>query len=76
MPKRKYVKVLSFCLYEKDVGNNSISEILIISPAINENKIPSIKLLINLDKKQYEIKAPNGSDKAEILVYKKAFFLL
>ena len=33
------------------------------------------KILINFDKKQYEIRAPNGSDKAEIPVYKKAFFL-
>lgn len=45
-------------------------------PAINDKRMPMIRLLIILYKKRYASRAPKGSLNAEIKVYKNAFFLL
>ncbi len=51
-----------------DDGNNSVSEILSMIPAMKENNNPRIVLLIRFKRKRYVSIAPRGSDKAAIKV--------
>jgi len=65
IPINKYIIVNFLFLKLKDVGNNSYIDIWIIIPAINDNNIPIMLLLIILLKNRYARSAPRGSDKAE-----------
>ena len=51
-----------------DSGSNSDRDISIIRPDIKAYIRPSMVLLIYLDKNKYVIKAPRGSDMADIVV--------
>lgn len=55
-------------LYFLAVGISSKSDICIIIPAITENKIPRIISFIKFFKNKNVIKAPKGSDSADIRV--------
>ena len=65
IPIIKYKLVCLGYLYLRDSGNNCVSDIDIIIPAIRENNIPSIRLFRYGNINKYVIKAPNGSDKAD-----------
>ena len=62
--------------YFLEVGNKLKIDISNIIPAIHENNIPRIKLLINFFKNKKVIIAPSGSDIADIKVYFIALILL
>lgn len=63
-------------LYLNELGSNSYIDIFIIIPAITEKRHPIVTSLINGFKNKLVITAPKSSDKPEIKVYKRAFFLL
>ena len=72
----KKIITRTFSLYSLVLGSNTFSDISSIMPPITANSIPNIILLIIFFKKIKEIRAPSGSAKEAISVYKNAFFLL
>ena len=76
IPRQKNIIKYLLLLYFLPVGKSSHKDIWSIIPAIAENSIPRIISFIKFFKNKNAISAPKGSDKEEIKVYNKAFFLL
>ncbi len=76
IPKTKNSFVIFLLLYLIEFTSNSVKEICIIIPAVEDNSIPRILLVIIVDKNKYVIIAPNNSDNPDIRVLVKALILL